>query len=338
MLQDWHRMDIHNKLTPFNWTAILILLGIALALVEWGTHTFGTTTGPWPSDATQVWVPFAQDVLAGARPYVDVWDNKPPLWTYLSIAAEGTGYWYLTVLCAQGLGAGVGASIVYKYLSFYETEWIAKAGSFLLITASPLAHFYWIDPRTIALPFVLAAVLVYYDRPIVSGALLGIGTLWIQFSIFAAPLVLIRCWVESELRPKFILKAGFAGAATLTIGYSTLMFWGIETAVTGVRTTLFAAGSYSTDKISSSLLSQPVRWLASTVAHTVPLAIFLGPAAYGLFKSSKKWNTVNLPTIAAATFSIQLLIRPGADFLVLIIPWIAIISAVGISMNVNPDS
>lgn len=89
-------------------------------------------------DAREVWYPLSQAVLAGERLYVDVPDNKPPLFQFLNLGVAATDAYVPTFLFLLGLANLATAVLVYRWYASHDDPGVDVLAAFLLVLALPV--------------------------------------------------------------------------------------------------------------------------------------------------------------------------------------------------------
>jgi hypothetical protein len=217
---------------------------IALAL---GLMTVRLLQDPQPvGDADSTWRQFATVVLAGGTPYADVWDNKPPLWHVITVLAAATGSFIPVLWGVITTANGTTAYIMYRLGRRHDLGLGAAFAGVIFLSILHVGHGWLINPRLVALPLILAALLV--RRPLAVGALLAAACLLIQYAGFAIPIAVFYHYQRGfAMHPRdWLVRFAGAGVAIAAVAYGfVLAVWGVGAFEALIAETLLEAQDYA---------------------------------------------------------------------------------------------
>lgn len=306
----------------------LLVLAVSQTVAQYGTIAFGSTNRPI-FDVRSVWHPLAVDVLNGAPLYgPTTWDNKPPLFQYVNLAAEATGYYLLAFYLAVGIANGIGAVLLWRLVRRHIDWRLATLAAVLYVGSIPLLFGVHIGPRSFAIPLLLAALSV--DRGVLVGGLLGAATLFTQFAALATPAV-IWWWVRGRPRHeqgRWVGAFTVGGLAVAVAAYGLLaIVWGPETLRNGLRYTLFAASGYAEKwggQQSQVLLSGVI---FTNIYYLVVPALFGGGA---VLQDRDRRAFETLTVALTVSLLLALAVRAGRSYVFLALPFLSTTAALGI--------
>lgn len=203
------------------------------------------------------------------------------------------------------------------------------------MTALPLVNGDVINVRTLSLIFVIASLQT--ERPAFRGGLIGIATLFSQYSVFAIPVVWYdglrdsTAWSWRRWTSRYVLSG-------LTVGilcYLPLLVWGPSTVVAGVRATFFSAEEYVLNRSDShSLIHNPLSWARNIIAVMMNVLYLLVPAALVLWydyvdKAGVETRILPVTTLLAGVFSITLFMKSLSYYWLPVVAFLAPLVAIG---------
>lgn len=215
-------------------------------------------------DVTDVWLPFANSVLAGGAPYLAHWDNKPPLFQFVNIAAAESGQYVLVFYLTMGLTNGVAAVFLWRLCRRYGYERIGTVAAVVFIAALATASFR-INPRQYATVFILLALLT--SSAVRSGVAIAAAGLFSQFSVFAIPAVVWLRYRSNDFTTQWFGIFVLAGLGIVIAVFSVVAaVWNVDAAVTGFQYSFLASGEYvgGYGGREISLYADPVGWVYNT--------------------------------------------------------------------------
>lgn len=194
-----------------------LALGLVLVLLR-GRPSIDSDSG--------IFLSVAARLLAGDRLYVDVWDNKDPLFYYTFAAALGAGGWRAPFLLdALWLAVAAGsAGLLLRALGSSRVTAGAGALSYpVLLTGAPYYAGYSMLPA-LALA-VLAAWLVVRGQLVLPGVLLGLAVLYkanLALLTISAPLSVVALRWSTPVRRREVGRLVGGVGATLAGGAAIL--------------------------------------------------------------------------------------------------------------------
>lgn len=320
---------------------VIILVGVGTALLEYALAVVSGT--PLSGNAADVWQPFAETVLGGGEPYVDQWDNKPPLFQLVNVAAAATGAYRLAFMLFIGVANATTAALLYRWC---RQSGVEKAG--VLAAFAYLAGVYLfggateINPRQFAVPLLVAAFLT--RNSIARGVLIAGAGLFTQYAVFVLPVVLYEEWLRGWLTARRVAAFAASGLATVAAAYGAIaLIWQPDTAVTAVQYTFFASSEYVGGYSSrgDTFWSNPTRWTYYTAIHGVrllPFSLFGVAAGFWAVGDRSEEALLVKVALAAAIFAVlPSMIRPVEWYYLPAVPFLAVAGALGIVAYVRQD-
>ena len=293
-------------------------------------------------DVTSVYYPMARGVLRGGDLYITQWDNRPPLFQFLNIAVGATGEYMLVFYLLLAVANAVTAILLWRLSSRHFPVKIGLLAGLIYVFALPIAHGQVIGARPFSNILILGSFLI--GSPAVSGLLLAGAGLFHQYSVFVIPAALYYHYAFSpvEIDLRWILKFSVAGLMLVGISYLFVgLVWGLDSLTAGIRYTFFGAGDYVLESRSHSILSNPPIWLGNewqTVrSHSlyylsVVVAVFAWhrESASNNGKRTSNYQSVPVFAVAAILLSLPRLIRNAELYNLLPLPFVSLLSAVGL--------
>jgi len=291
-------------------------------------------------NVTEVWYPFATGVLNGGLPYINHWDNKPPIFHFLNIIIAGTGHYMLTFYILIGIANGTTAVLLWKWSRDAGYERIGVVAGITYTGLLPLYVGTVINPRPFAMVAILCALLV--SSPLSKGILIAIAGLFSQFSILAIPGLLLHKYLDSSWScetPKnfiWIIKFCIAGLATVIATYGLVgIIWNPETAIRGFEYNWLSTGEYVSGYTQRELTawSDPISWGTAQItrARSMIPALIFSMATVIHWKRNRPWVSLVPTSIICATFLIfPIVIRPTSIYWLPALPFISILASFGI--------
>lgn len=176
-----------------------------------------------------IYLTLGQGVRQGLTLYRDIHDNKPPL-LYLTAAEAENLFWFKAILAFWNL-----ITIVFFYklaARLFEKSPKAQKIStalFALLTTLPLLEGNTVNAELFMIGFTIIAFLILLSEKLsskqifLSGALLGIGTLFKVPALFDAPIIVAYWLITSDtkdygkvIKNTIVLALGFASPILIT--------------------------------------------------------------------------------------------------------------------------
>lgn len=304
-------------------------------------------------DVRGVWRPAANAVLSGTDLYAGVWDNKPPLWHILNLAAAATGRYVLVFLILLAVANFLSSLLIRTLCVRVGYPRVGTLAAILFLAAVPVMHATQINPRPFANIGVLVALLMANSRPALAGGALAAAGLLSQYSVLAAPVVVWRYYSHNMYPARqWVMRFVGAGLSLAAIAYLAVgVVWGFDAFVAGVRYTILSAERYaSTTANGASVWSDPVAWTSGLLRNlrwlsgTAVLAVIgSGAALIPLTRRfvSNDENTAYKPdsdpglTLCRQAVAIvillspQFFIRTGNVYFAAFLPFLSILAAFG---------
>lgn len=198
------------------WPGRFDLLLVAAILATW-VALFPRLV-PDLSHDQSIFISVAARLLAGDRLYVDVYDNKEPLFYYLATGELALGRW--SQVATQALLVAAAAFSAYLIATKLASRWTALAVSFIAVPIVLTGEFY--VPGYSELPGIaltLAAVAASAcRRPMLAGMFIGILTFTKLIDVPVA-LVGVGCFCRADRRIRDLLTIvlGALAAAALVV-------------------------------------------------------------------------------------------------------------------------
>ncbi|MGE5564143.1 MAG: hypothetical protein ACM3ZV_12695 [Bacillota bacterium] len=194
--------------------------------------SFLTRTVPFPSGDVGIFQSVAYRLLAGDRLYVDVYDNKDPLFYYF-LAAQVRGGPFFQYLAETLLALGTGWLVAVTARRFHPNVSLTLFTACWLATAYICTGWFW-TPGMPAAPGIFLAqaaiTAIIFGRPAVAGLALA-ATLFTDVIFFppAAAFVLLFCLLCGDERQDRLRRPGstvLAGAAGVALVAAILLLRG----------------------------------------------------------------------------------------------------------------
>ena len=295
-------------------------------------------------DVTQVYFPMARGVLGGGDLYIVQWDNRPPLFQFLNIGVGATGEYMLVFYLLLAVANTVTAYLIYRLTSKHYLENVGLLAAILYIFALPIAGGVVIGARPFANILLLASLIV--TSPMTIGLFLAAAALFHQYAILATPAVLLyhHIFNTKNIDVMWLGRFTVAGLITVSLSYAFVaVIWGSDSLIAGIRYTVLGAGEYVTQERPHSIISNPVIWLGNeweTVRTQSLYYIFSGVAIYAWYRRRSGRNpkhddvdySVPVFVVAVVALSLPRLIRNAQLYRLLPLPFVMILSAVGLML------
>lgn len=329
----------------FSWHGITALVISYLTFLISVWRYVGIRLGAWVQPWNLgTWEKVGYEVANGARLYVDVIDNKPPLFELLVVGGGLIGDVPLILFTVAGL---VNAYIVFWiYVTVLENgqhEVAAVLAAFLALLGLTAIDG-WANNKVPGVALGILALLVISDRDFLSGALFGAGLMINQFLILSTPVFAWQLWNQSRFSS--LIRWGSSALAIVLLSFGVVaVAWGPEAAVNGAYYSFGIAFSYwfETGPITggASPFSEPGRYMKILTSrfnllkwHFLLATI---PFIYSLKEkirlrdmvSRSAWNII----LFGVFLSFALAVRPG-KFRV-ITPSLLLLSGIGVDILIR---
>ena len=346
-------LDDLRRALSLRFLAALSILSFAGAAIQYLQLTIGRESVFY--DARVIWRPLAQEVFGGAALYVDVWDNKPPLFHFLNLGIAATDAYIPVFLVAIGLANLTTAALIVVLCEREGYPRVGRLAAVLFLAMCLALPGYQINPRQFANVGVLVALITV--RPALAGGAVAAAGLFSQFSVLAIPVICWRRWRSRDgLRrdARWYLVFVAAGLVTAAVAYlAVAVVWGSDAMAAAAENSLFALSGYAEKKAEHSLWTNPIGWTKGTVRQLDSFAVSVVIAAYGAWVSAAPLARRSLPsrtpfrtdgdgramrsralfrhmTVLIALLSLQSMIRIGSGIYILAYaPFVAILAAFG---------
>lgn len=298
-------------------------------------------------DARVVWRPLAEAVLRGNPLYVrEAVDNKPPLFEFLNIAVAGTGEYVAVFLLLVGLANGFTAILLWQLLTHHHHNLLGALAACIFLIAAPLVKGHAINVRSFAILGMLLALSC--DRAVLRGGLVACATLFSQYSIIIAPVLIYDGFKSSLTHSRrrgyqwmiwFSISAIGVGVGSFGLLY---VLWGSESLIAGLYQSFGVAGRYFTVYGPSLWVNTDV-WATYTLRAITPLLPILFVATLGAIitirilylnynsKTQIQQTQIEIQALGLALlFGSLIFVRPLPTYWMYSLPWIAALAAVGI--------
>lgn len=345
----WQMSAIRDKVIIHRWPDVVVAaILLAMPLGYANTRIAGIVGGDvQPAfDFTKVWRPLAEAVLSGAPLYLaGTADNKPPLFLVVDLLTGLFAHHALVFLLLIGVINGIAAVLLWRLLGQYgrRNTGVLAAIFFLLFISDINAHY--IQAGSFAVTFMLLALLT--DRPAFSGSFIAIAGLFYQYAVLVVPAVLVVQLARTETAPVqwgayyagggLVTVAGVFGAVGLLWSPKSALaglYWsfGLPTGVTSppLWPYIHPPGQYTGEMW---LLHAPGQWAASVwpIVRTLsPLFLLSGIALVGEEWTGDSASIVTHALGLAGAASLPLVIRTYIDYVILALPFICALAAVGL--------
>lgn len=200
----------------------------------------GAWVQPWNLGT---WEKVGYEVANGARLYVDVIDNKPPLFELFVVGGGLIGDVPLVLLTVAGLVNACIVLLVYKIVLENGGHEVAAVLAAFLALLGLTAIDGWANNKLPGVALGILALLVISDRDFLSGALFGTGLMINQFLILSTPVFAWQLWRQSQF--KSLIRWGSSALAIVILSFGIVaVAWGPEAAVNGAYYSFGIAFSY----------------------------------------------------------------------------------------------
>lgn len=266
--------------------------------------------------------------------YLCHWDNKPPLFHFLNVSFAATDSYLLMFFLTMGIANGIAAILIWRLCRRWDYDRVGLVSAFLFIAL--MAEMTWrVNPRNYAVVFLLLAVLA--SGPIRAGIYAATAGLFSQFAVFSIPAIIWFRIDFSRSRYRWLVKFATAGLGTVLMSFGLVaILWGPDAALTGFQYSFLSSGDYVgryADR-GLSLYGDPIAWVYKLYRLLYDYLWLVFGGVVGAFavrfqgrKMSKFESMVLLVTLLTA---LPLTIRTAAVYLVLLAPFLSILSILGL--------
>jgi hypothetical protein len=294
-----------------------------------------------------VWTQFAAGVLDGGAPYVDVWDNKPPLWEILNLAVYATGAYFPVFYVLIGVANTAAAWQLYRFGARLSTKRVGYIAAVLFLVAAGNLAGATVNPRHFAALLIVSAFLA--DSMTDAGVLVAAAGLLTQFSVFVIPvLILYHRLIDLDTRQvdwRPLARFVGGGIATVAVSYAIVWaIWGREAFVAAVSNSLLSVGGYISEytERGPALWGDPVTNILqhiSRVDEYAYLPLFAFVFLYAFYRNGGRFEmsgrNVGLLLLAIVLLSFPMAIRPSGFYHLPMLPFLAVLAACGIQALIS---
>jgi len=298
---------------------------------------FGKTT--LSPDVRTVWHPLAKSIIEGQVLYVDVWDNKPPLFEYINIAVEATGYYIPVFFLLIAIANAATAFGIYYFASNYTGPGVASIAGIGFLVGIPATHGFILNVRSLSLPFIIAGLIT--SRSAYRGVFAGLAGLISQYSALALLIYIAHDFVTNRASIRREGKMILISVIVVAVGYlSLLLIWGPSAMIQGVETTVFSAGDYATTT-KRGVVENPLRWSGWLLFAASKLLFLLLPALAALgvgYRSESDKELIQVATVGTVSLWLPILVNNLLVYWVFPLPFISLLAAVGLEGLIERDT
>jgi len=204
----------------------------------------GIKAGAWAQSWNLgTWKKVGYEVANGAQLYVDVIDNKPPLFELLVVGGGLIGDVPLVLITVAGLVNACIVLLVYKIILNNSRHEISAVLAALLALLGLTAIDGWANNKLPGVALGILALLVVSDRDLLSGALFGAGLMINQFLILSTPVFAWR--LGHQARFKSLIRWGASALSIVALSFGIVgVAWGPEAVINGAYYSFGIAFSY----------------------------------------------------------------------------------------------
>jgi hypothetical protein len=289
----------------------------------------------WMKYDTGRFFDMADTILGGGTPYVDFMDPKPPLifFTLVPLSFLGikmAGGYVLVALCNLA-----SALLIFKAGWRLYGRFAGLLAGLLFVVNLPWTEGFFILTEPFCLLFILASAyaLLFWDifpKYLVAGACAGIAIGFKQYALLAIPLSLLLLYMKGELKG----LVGFALGAVLVLGVifgALYIAYGPAACQSALYWSFGVAGEYvAQDSVGGGVSAWkpvgPVDIALNMVYVLVAVLSLLVFAAASFWKGGRREAEVFFFASGLA-YAGTLLIRPYFHYLVLALPYAALLCA-----------
>jgi len=291
------------------------------------------------------WMPIGNAILSGTAPYTgEAIDNKPPLnklfITIFSIP-DGVYPWFIGVAI---INIGLVVLVYIISIDWFSKEF-AVVTSLFFVVALPLVDGTEYQPHNVALITILASLII--RRAIISGSVLAIGMMSVQYTVLAVPLIIFKMYQAGNENLRSWLAKFICGVVlifTLVFGSIWILF-GNNSLIGSIRWTFLIGPGYILGTSSSrpsaapgdvtrSFFHNPIFAADVLLDTTLPLLFILLPAGYGIYYSlsTAKKKELKLAVVGAIILMVPLIVRVFHHYLIFSLPFICILATYSYSV------
>jgi len=273
---------------------IPVLLCYLATVLSMGWNLRGSVLGGVSdADASNVWIPLAQNVLDGATLYLDptAVDNKPPLWEYVIIL----GSHFNAAIFAMFATVAVGNILIiygaYRLSSrITERPWISIVAA---VVTMLILFKTGVGIQNKSLPAGLAIMSLVSRKPGRSGILYGLAIMFAQQTILGFPALLYQEWNRSS-STRSLLRSILGVCSVIIVSFLSVgIFFGIKAIPASIYWTFGSALEYVVGTpypdsalvsfIDSGIITGPAQWTQNMRKVVTPLLYPIICSAGGLY-------------------------------------------------------
>lgn len=310
---------------------LLVLVGLGQMLIS-GLDTIFFKRD-LAGDVTNVWLPFANEVIAGGEPYLAHWDNKPPLFHFINILASASDHYIIFFYLTMGIANGLAAVLLWRLCRKFGYDSIGLVASVIFLAFLVVSSFR-INPRQYATVFILLSLMV--ESSFKSGIYIAVAGLFSQFSVLIIPAILMqRIWVVVDFR-RWATIFVLSGLGTVIVVFGLVaLIWSVDSAVAGFNYSFLSSGGYTEMYIERdiSLFGDPLGWFYREyrMFRDWMLLLFGGIAGSLIILLQDNYNRSQFGTLIVSSAILllsQTTIRPAPVYSVAWLPFFAVLTAI----------